>query len=318
MASSLSKRGILLLTISVYIELLLYVVPLIMLLLTAKALAPTEDYWETQWGRVMDAFGREPHILYGLMPSIISFVTYWVVALVYLACDLSGCLHRYKVQPGKNEPPPTQRLWHSLGMVLFNQLLVGAPYGVLAYDVFEFIWTKERIGLDKCGQLPSIVSVFFQLGVYTAIREITFYYSHRMMHHRWIYKHIHKQHHEWTAPIAMITLSCHPLEHLFGNIVPLSLGPVVLGSHPLVHWMWFVLVTAFPVSKHSGYHLPLLPSPEFHDYHHMTNSECFGNLGIMDALHGTDQKWRRTESFQRHFVMTGWKPIREMVKSATQ
>ena len=43
---------------------------------------------------------------------------------------------------------------------------------------------------------------------------------------------------------------------------------------------------------HSGYHLPLLFSPEFHDYHHLKFNQCFGVIGLLDFLHGTDIKFR--------------------------
>ena len=34
------------------------------------------------------------------------------------------------------------------------------------------------------------------------------------MHHRKVYKHVHKLHHEITAPIAAGTSYCSPFEHL--------------------------------------------------------------------------------------------------------
>lgn len=45
----------------------------------------------------------------------------------------------------------------------------------------------------------------------------------RFLHHRRLYKYIHKKHHEWTAPIAVTAIYCHPLEHLLSNILPPAL-----------------------------------------------------------------------------------------------
>lgn len=39
----------------------------------------------------------------------------------------------------------------------------------------------------------------------------------RLLHHPKLYKKIHKKHHEWTAPIGVIALYCHPVEHVVGR-----------------------------------------------------------------------------------------------------
>ena len=44
-------------------------------------------------------------------------------------------------------------------------------------------------------------------------------------------------------------------------------------------------------THHSGYRLPWIAGfdeqPEFHDFHHMRFNCCYGNIGWLDALHGT-------------------------------
>ena len=89
------------------------------------------------------------------------------------------------------------------------------------------------------------------------------------MHHPTLYKRIHKMHHEWTAPIGVISVYCHPVEHILSNLVPLFVGPALCGCHMFTTMVWVVVALLTTTISHSGYHFPLLPSPEAHDYHHL-------------------------------------------------
>lgn len=90
----------------------------------------------------------------------------------------------------------------------------------------------------------------------------------RLLHSPRLYKHIHKIHHEWTAPIGIISVYAHPLEHLLSNIIPPAIGPVLMGSHIATAWVWYCFAIASTINAHCGYHFPFFPSPEAHDYHH--------------------------------------------------
>lgn len=91
---------------------------------------------------------------------------------------------------------------------------------------------------------------------------------HRLFHHPRVYKHVHKIHHEITEPFGLTSTYCHPVEHFFVNLLPVTIGPIIIGAHISLTFVWFAIAITSSTNDHSGYHLPFLPSPEAHDYHH--------------------------------------------------
>lgn len=42
-------------------------------------------------------------------------------------------------------------------------------------------------------------------------------------------------------------------------------------------------------------------------------NQCFGVLGVLDRLHGTDSKFRQTKQYERHSLLTGLTPLSESI-----
>lgn len=137
-----------------------------------------------------------------------TFLIYWGFGAIYTVMDLTNrpkFLRRYKVQQNTNEPVDTKRLVQVIISVIVNQIFVGIPFAI-----FSFYAMKLR-GMPNVRELPTFHWVLFELGICILVEEFGFYYSHRLMHNKRIYKHIHKQHHLWQSPVAVTAIYAHPI-----------------------------------------------------------------------------------------------------------
>lgn len=266
------------------------------------------DFWQSQWGKIYTFFGEDDFTVgfYGI--ACVTFFTYWFVCFLFLIIDLTGqpaFLYKYKIQDDQNVPVPRGKLLHAIAVVLYNQVIVSGPTLYLTYHLMQ--WRGSSFGRE----LPSIYWVMVEAVVFLIFEEIGFYYSHRLFHHPRVYRYIHKIHHEWTAPISVVALYCHPVEHFFANVLPALIGPILMASHIATFMLWINVAQISAIISHCGYHLPFLPSPEAHDFHHLKFTNNFGTLGILDRLHGTDTLFRQSKQYQRHILLTGLTPVKQ-------
>lgn len=272
------------------------------------------DFWQKQWERVYDLFGHDHFFLGVIGTTLYGMLVFWLSNLFLLILDVTGkpyILLRYKVQPDKNVPVPREQLLRAIKLVVFNQTVVGIPVASAVYYLMK--WRGCSMGPED---LPTFQWALFELIVFVLVEELGFYYSHRLLHHPRLYKYIHKRHHEWTAPIGIVSIYAHPVEHILSNLIPPALGPILMGGHLATSWLWFGLALLSTTVAHCGYHFPFLPSPEAHDYHHLKFNQNYGVLGVLDRLHGTDNMFRASKAYERHFLLLGFTPMAQQFPDA--
>lgn len=134
------------------------------------------------------------------------------------------------------------------------------------------------------------------------LEDFYFYLVHRAMHWGPLYKHIHKLHHDHSAPFGMAAEYAHPLETVllgFGTM----LGPILCATHLLEVWVWLCVRLIQTVEAHCGYDFPwsgynVIPfwgGAKFHDFHHEKFTGNYASTFVIwDKVFGTDkQYWDR-------------------------
>jgi sterol desaturase/sphingolipid hydroxylase (fatty acid hydroxylase superfamily) len=234
------------------------------------------DSWTTF---VTNSSLSERHI-FAISLFLSHFLSFWILnGLLFLAYRFNW-FKAQRIQGNKEASPELTRecLIHNV----VNHLIVQPLSIYFAYDMFTYCGTKVN------APVPSALTFLTHFAVFIAANDTLFYWVHRGLHHKSIYKYIHKKHHNFKVNIGIASEFAHPIEDIFANVLPTFAGCLLMGSHTLIICAWLVIRIAETVDAHSGFNfrfspfsfLPWQGGADRHDYHHSHNVGCFGSFFI--------------------------------------
>lgn len=126
---------------------------------------------------------------------------------------------------------------------------------------------------DKFGNFGIVLSAF----TFILFTDACIYWIHRGLHHKLVYKHVHKPHHKWLVPTPFASHAFHPLDG-FLQSCPYHLYPFLFPLHKVLYLCLFVFVNIWTVSIHDAdYRVPDLLKPFINGSAHHTDHHLFYN-----------------------------------------
>lgn len=150
--------------------------------------------------------------------------------------------------------------------------------GVAIWTVFDnvlaYLWATGRLpymsDAEAFGSVSGVARFLAGLVLIPLWRDIHFYFSHRFLHYRPMYRQVHSVHHRNVDPEPFAGLSMHAIEHLyyFACVLP----NLVLYASPFAALWNGVHLLISPAAGHSGFE-DHWQANNFH-YNHHRFPEC--------------------------------------------
>ncbi|KXS16075.1 hypothetical protein M427DRAFT_123004 [Gonapodya prolifera JEL478] len=251
-----------------------------------------EAWWQSLY------VGRNEMLVLTIAAFTMHQVTYFLAALPYFLCDFIPSMHKYKIQ--RNKPNTTENYWKCLRYLLFSQFFIQLPLEIGFHPIARFF------GMGITEPFPPITKMLSQVAFCLVFEDFYHYVFHSLLHYGPFYKNIHKIHHEFQAPFAIVGEYAHPLETLILGLGTIG-GPLLLvvatgDLHIISVFAWISVRIVQEIDAHSGYDfpwslrrfLPFVGGADFHDFHHMN---FLGNYSSTfrwwDWIFGTDASYNQ-------------------------
>ena len=176
------------------------------------------------------------------------------------------------------------RMFHNIWYCVLGSIQLGLWEALFmhcyATGKLEYISNEEAFSTP--GNIARMIGWTLAVPLY---RSLHFYFAHRFIHIRALYKYVHSLHHRNTDIEPFSGLCMHPIEHLYYYS---CVGPSLYFRMSPFHTMWNLIhLLISPAASHSGWE-NCMQSDQFHYLHHRKFECNYGTSGEpLDRWFGT-------------------------------
>lgn len=265
---------------------------------------PLESYFASGYNYLLDNYS--PFTITTWFSVILHEVVYFGLCLPGFLAQFIPFMKRFKIQQDKPETFAQQ--WKCFQLLMFSHFCIQMPL------IFGTYYYLHYMGIPyDYKSIPRWYVLLGQLMGSLIIEDTWHYFVHQLLHHRRLYKYVHKVHHNFQAPFGMVAEYAHPVETLVLG-TGFFIGLWVFCTHLVMIWAWMAFRLLETIEVHSGYDFPYLnplnlvpgyAGARFHDFHHKNfNGNYASSFRWWDWLFGTDRQYKEFLAQQEETMAT--------------
>lgn len=186
--------------------------------------------------------------------------SFWIIALViflrYLIIALTAFIIYYVIRKKswrfkriQQKFPMSKDYWREIMYSVFTTFIF-ALVGFVVFATPVSKYTQVYYSIEDHGWVYFIFTILATI----VLHDTYFYWTHRWMHQKNVYKIVHRVHHLSTNPSPWAAMAFHPLEAVIEAMI-IVLVAFILPIHPLAIGLFLLFMMIYNVYGHLGYEL---------------------------------------------------------------
>tara|TARA_Y100000389_G_C17378556_1_gene473041 strand:- start:493 stop:1236 length:744 start_codon:yes stop_codon:yes gene_type:complete len=182
--------------------------------------------------------------------------------------------------------PYTQKV-RSLKQKIYYSISLSSVGFINTFILYSFWTNKTKLYVA----FPNPFYSIYELIICFIIQDLLYYIYHRLMHTKFLYNLIHKDHHYYRHPEPFDSLIGHPLEHIMSGIIAIT-PAFLLKINVFIFMLYMSIIGFIGIIEHCGIEYKFgFYSSRDHYFHHLYGRCNYGGtvIPLCDILFKTRQ-----------------------------